>query len=232
MKGSSSHKMIQMASLIPVALMVCALFAGVEAGETGILAFEKDYVLWVVDSAPMSLKINITDVTDLKAMVFSVEWDPNILNCTSHTSGDFLPVGPPDATGWMITWDKPNGKMKEAANSFMAGYGPTSVSSPSWGWVMTLNFTYVGTTPIETPISTQISIVKNLGATMDTKWKDSSNDWHDFDFLGADPIVHMITTEVIPEFPLAVVMLGLFIVATLLAVVFKKKSGSRRHVIC
>lgn len=229
MKGSSLHKLTQMASLIPVALMVCALFASVEAGGTGILAFEKDYVLWVVDSAPMSLKINITDVTNLKAMVFSVEWNSSILNCTSYTPGDFLPTGPPNATGWMITWDKPNGKMIEAANSFMAGYGPVNMSSPDWGWVMTLNFTYVGTTPIETPISTEISIVKNLGAEMETKWRDSSDVYHDFDFLGEDPTVHMINTEVIPEFPLAVVMLGLFIVVTLLAcmhaVAEKKKGG-------
>jgi hypothetical protein len=228
MKGTSSHKMVQMVSLIPVVLMVCALFASVEA-ESGILAFEKDYVLWVVDSAPMSLKINITDVTDLKGIVFSVEWDPAILNCTSYTPGTFLPAGMPDATGWMITWDKPAGQMQEAANQFMAGYGPISVSSPNWGWVMTLNFTYVGTTPIETPISTEISIVKNPSGEMETKWRDSGNVYHDFDFLGVDPIVHMISAEVIPEFPLAVVMLGLFIVVTLLAVVFKKKSGFRRH---
>jgi len=177
----------------------------------------------------MSLKINITDVTDLKGIVFSVEWDPAILNCTSYTPGTFLPAGMPDSTGWMITWDKPAGQMQEAANQFMAGYGPISVSSPNWGWVMTLNFTYVGTTPIETPISTEISIVKNPSGEMETKWRDSGNVYHDFDFLGVDPIVHMISAEVIPEFPLAVVMLGLFIVVTLLAVVFKKKSGFRRH---
>jgi len=212
--------------------MVCALFASVEAGETGILAFDEDYVLWVVDdSAPISLKINITDVTNLKAMVFSVEWNSTILDCTSYTPGDFMPAGPPEGTGWMITWDKTNGKMKEAANSFMAGNGPVNMSSPSWGWVMTLNFTYVGTTPIETPISTQISIVKNLGASMDTKWRDSSDVWHDFDFLGVDPIVHMISTEIIPEFPLVAVMLGSFVVVTLLAVVFKKNSGFRRRTI-
>jgi len=180
----------------------------------------------VNDSQWFELKINVTDVTNLKALVISVEWDPTYLEVPSYTPGDLLPAMPPDATGWMITWDHEAGKMKEAANSFLAGKGPVNVSSPIWGWAMTLNFSYVGPDP---PITTSINITKNLGAAMDNKWRDSSDVYHDFDYLGVDPIVHMISTEIIPEFPLATVMMGLFIVVTLLAVVFKKKSGSRRH---
>jgi len=225
MKGTSSKKMIQMVSLIPVVLMVCALFASVEASETGILAFEKDsVVLDLADSQWFELKINITDVTDLKAMVFSVEWDPTYLEVPSYTAGDFLPAGPPDATGWMITWDHVAGKMKEAANSFMPGKGPVSVSSPNWGWVMTLNFSYVGPDP---PITTSINITKNIGLGMDTKWRDSLNVYHDFDYIDGDPYIHVVSTDIIPEFSSAVAMVVLLMVVTLLALVFKRKHGLR-----
>jgi hypothetical protein len=238
MKESFSCKFRRTASLTPIALLVFALFASATAGstacmhassDTGIIAFEKhSIVLDVNDSQWFELKINVTDVTNLKAIVFSVEWDPTYLEVPTYTPGDLLPAMPPSATGWMITWDHVAGKMKEAANSFLAGHGPVNVSSPDWGWVMTLNFSYVGPDP---PITTSINITKNLGEFMDTKWRDSSDVYHDFDYLGVDPIVHMISTEIIPEFPLATVMMGLFIVATLLAVVFKKKSGSRQHCI-
>ena len=161
----------------------------------GMLAFDKELISWVKGSEPTDLKfdltVNITDVTNLKTIVFSVEWDPNILNCTSYTPGDFMPTGMPEGTGWMIMWDKPAGKMKEAANQFMAGYGPVSVFKPSWGWVMILTFQYVGPTPTaNSPVDTFINITKNLGAGMDTKWRDSLNAWHDFDYLVGDPYVH------------------------------------------
>jgi len=227
MKGTSSKKMIQMVSLIPVVLMVCALFASVEAigTGTGILAFEKDsVVLNLADSQWFELKINVSEVTDLKAIVISVEWDPTYLDVPSYTPGDLLPAGPPGATGWMITWDRVAGQMKEAANSFMAGYGPVSVPSGSWSWAMTLNFTYVGPAP---PITTSINITKNIGAGMDTKWRDSLNVYHDFDYLVGEPYIYVTSAEIIPEFSSAVAMVVLLMVVTLLALAFKRKHGLR-----
>jgi len=185
--------------LLLVSFFAAGFVATVGAADTGELALDPDYIGWLVGSEPAGLTfdvdVNITDVTDLKAIVFSVEWDPTYLDVTGTkwTAGTFLPAGPPDATGWMITWDQPSGHMKEAANQFMAGYGPVSVSKPSWGLVGTLHFVYVGATPSAgSPIDTTINITKNPGASMDTKWRDSSDVYHDFDFLVGDPTVDQL----------------------------------------
>jgi len=180
--------------LVLLTLLVGGLVTINFSGDTGELAFDKELISWVKGSEPSDLKfdltVNITDVTNLRAMVFSVEWDPTYLAVPSYTPGDFLPASPPQATGWMITWDKPAGQMKEAANSFLSGYGPTSVSKPDWGWVMTLTFQYVGPTPTaNSPVDTFINITKNPDAGMDTKWKDSTNVFRDFDKL-SDPSIH------------------------------------------
>jgi len=160
----------------------------------GILAFDKELITWVLGSEPsdlkFDLKINITDVTDLKGIIFSVEWDPTILNCTSYTPGDFMPTGLPEAMGWLMIWDRPAGKMKEVINHFLPGYGPASVSKPDWGWVMTLHFEFVGTPPTAgSPIDTEIHIVKDPAAGMETKWRHYSDVYYDFDYLSA-PHVH------------------------------------------
>jgi hypothetical protein len=184
---------------------------GLLAADTGKLAFDKELVSWVVGNEPgdlkFDLKVNITDVTDLKGIVFSVEWDPTYLEVPSYTSGDFLPLGMPDATGWMISWDEPGGKMKEAANQFMPGHGPASVSKPSWGWVMTLVFEFVGTPPTAgSSIDTEIRIVKDPEVGMETKWRDSGNVYHDFDKL-SDPYVHVCHFHYEAEVALATVHL-------------------------
>jgi hypothetical protein len=181
--------------LLLTSFMVAA-FVGTAMAASGTLALDPNSVSWQVGSEPAGLTfdvdVNITDVTDLKGIVFSVEWDPAYLTVTGTkwTAGTFLPAGPPDATGWMITWDVPAGQMKEAANSFMAGYGPISVPSGSWALVGTLHFQYIGAAPSAgSPVDTLINITKSPTAGMDTKWKDSSDFWYDFNFLVGDPVV-------------------------------------------
>jgi hypothetical protein len=193
-----------------ISFLAAGFVFSVGAAPGAKLALNPNSISWNVGSEPAGLNfdvdVNITDVTNLKGIVFSVEWDPTYIDtqATKWTAGTFMPAGPPDATGWMITWDTPSGHMKEAANSFMAGYGPLNMSSPSWGLVGTLHFTWVGPTPSAgSPIDTTINITKNTGASMDTKWKDSSDVWHDFDFLVGDPTVDQLNFhyEAIPGTP-------------------------------
>jgi len=229
MKGSSSYKLRKMASLVPIWLLICGLFAAASTGlastaETGNLAFEKNSVVWdVTSSQNLTLKINITDVTDLMGIVLSVHWDPTYLNLSAITPGDLLPTGMPEATGWVYTMKYAAGNLSEAANTFLPGNGPVSVSQPDWGWVMTLTFEFVGTAPPPgSPIETDIMIVDEPDADMDTVWTDNVPAIHDFDKLD-DPRIHIVSTEIVPEFPLAVVMLALFMIVALVVVVFKKK---------
>jgi len=194
-------------TLIILSLMLTGLVITVAASDTGELAFyaspsqsslgygASDEVFWRTDALPTSypffdLKVNITDVTDFRSVVFSVQWDPTYLNLTAYTPGDFLPSGLPEATGWFVWWDYAEGEMHEAANSFVYGYGPTSVSKPNWGWVMTLTFQYLSPTPsVGSPVDTDIVIVKNATDNMETKWRDNSTVYHDFDYLSY-PYVH------------------------------------------
>ena len=182
-----------MAGLVFISFMAVGFVASVGALTEGTLALDPELIMWEVGSEPVGLTfdldVNITDVTDLLGIVFSVEWDPTYLNCTSYTPGDFVPTGY-QTLGWLIGWDHENGKMKEAAIVFAIGYGPVSVSSPAWGWVMTLHFKYLGPTPpLGVPVDTYINITKSPTDYMDTKWMDSSNVWWDFNFLVGDPIV-------------------------------------------
>jgi len=189
------------------------LVTTVAASDTGELAFyaspsqsssgygASNEVFWKSTALPASypffdLKVNITDVTDLHGVVVSVHWDPSILNCTAYTPGDFLPTGLPHAAGWLMFWDYAAGNLSEMANCFLDPYGPTSVSKPNWGWVMTLHFEYVGPTPsVGSPIDTDILIVDEpkppYNVRMNTLWVNDTHVLfeHDFAYL-SDPYVH------------------------------------------
>lgn len=184
---------VPMAGLVLISFMAVGFVASVGALTEGTLALDPELIWWWTGYEPAGLTfdvdVNVTDVTDLMGIVFSVEWDPTYLNCTSYTPGDFVPVSY-QTLGWFIGWDYENGKMKEAAIVFANGYGPVSVSSPAWGWVMTLHFKYLGPTPtLGVPVDTYINITKRPVDGMDTKWMDSSDVLWDFNFLVGDPIV-------------------------------------------
>jgi hypothetical protein len=197
---------VPIAGLVLVSFMAVGFVVSVGALTEGTLALDPELIMWETGCEPAGLTfdvdVNITDVTDLMGIVFSVEWDPTYLNCTSYTPGDFVPVGY-QTLGWFIGWDYENGKMKEAAIVFAIGYGPVSVSSPAWGWVMTLHFKYLGPTPpLGVPVDTYINITKRPAEYMDTTWVDSSNVYWDFNFLVGDPIVdqcHFHYESVVPE---------------------------------
>jgi hypothetical protein len=198
--------------LMLISILVVGFVATVVASDTGELAFyaspvqsslgygASDKVFWRSDNLPSSypffdLKINITDVTDLFGVVVSVHWDPTILNCTNLTPGDFLPAAPPQASGWLIwKWDYSSGNMEEAANCFLNPYGPTSVSKPNWGWVMTLTFEFVGSIPtVGSHVDTDVLIVDEPYPPnhRNTLWVNHTHFLveHDFDYLSS-PYVH------------------------------------------
>jgi hypothetical protein len=195
--------------LMLISILVVGFVATVVASDTGELAFyaspvqsslgygASNEVFWRSDNLPggypfFDLKVNITEVSNLRGMVFSVHWDPTVLNCTSFTPGTFLPAGLPEATGWFSAWDYAAGNVSEMANVFVTSYGPTSVSKPSWGWVMTLHFKYLGSTPSPgSPVDTDILIVDEPYPPnhMDTLWENNTYVLFDFDYL-SDPYVH------------------------------------------
>jgi len=177
--------------VLTIVSMVFAGIVSVGAGTGGYLALyaapgessatygNSEKVHWKSDVLPggypnFDLDVNITDVYGLTGIVMSVEWDPTYLNCTGFTPGTFLPTGLPDATGWAgTTPDNVGGIISEAANSFMAGYGPASQPS-GWGLVATLGFVFVGTAPaMGSPISSFINITMN-SAGIDTLWTNAS----------------------------------------------------------
>jgi hypothetical protein len=190
---------LPLATLMIVSFLATGFVVSVGATPGAKLAFDPNSISWLVGSEPAGLTfdvdINITDVLNLKGVVVSVEWDPTYIGVTGakFTGGTLLPGAPPDATGWMITWNEAGGQMQEAANQFMAGYGPVNVSSSSWELVGTMHFIYVGATPpAGTPVDTYINITKQPTISMDTKWRDSSDVYHDFDYLIGTPTVDQV----------------------------------------
>lgn len=200
MGTSCVRRLRQIVSLMPISLMLCALFVGLFPGvasaspgegtlalEPQTIEVEKNEETDVCPEWPFfDVRVMITDVTDLSGIVVSVHWDPAILNCTKpdgtpgFTPGDLIPPGIP-GIGWQMVWDLDAGNMSEAANG-LPGPPLRTIHMPNWGWVFTLTFEYLGPSPApgEPPIETDIIIVNQPEYAMTTCWQESMETYHNF----------------------------------------------------
>ena len=181
-------------NLLHTSILLAMLIAGVTVmvGTPSVMAFDptgtmtlfdaadNDYaVTWVLGSEPGSypffdVKLMLTDISDAYAASYSLEYDPTILNFSSHTFGDAF-----DATGkvpskWSPTIDYANGWIKEGNNGHMqpdTGSVKT-YTDPTWGWVATFTFEFIGATPaVGSPISTLINITNIFPGRTSEWWK-------------------------------------------------------------
>jgi len=109
------------------------------------------------------VKLMITNVSQYYSTVFSLAWNPSELDLISITAGDATfnasktMFGPAYAE-----WNHTTGILREwAYGQLGADAGSVKAyADPTWGWVATLRFKWVGLTPpsIPSPISTWITI--------------------------------------------------------------------------
>jgi len=124
-------------------------------------------VTWVNGSEPgtypyFDVKVMVTNVSEYYSTVFSLEWDPAILDLTSITAGD----APYNATKTMFgpaiaEWNHITGILREWAYGqlFPDAGSVKTFTDPNWGWVATLTFKFVGSSPaVGEPIDTCINL--------------------------------------------------------------------------
>jgi len=124
-------------------------------------------VNWTVGSEPGTypyfyVKVMITNVSQYYNTVFSLKWNPAILDLTTITPGDATYDPTKTMFGPILTeWNHTTGELLEWAYGQL---GPDAGSvktftDPNWGWVATLKFKFVGTPPaVSHPIDTCINL--------------------------------------------------------------------------
>ena len=139
-------------------------------------------VFWEEGSEPATfpcfdVKVMITNVTDIVATVFSIHWDPTILNLTNIVGvppfsipgwPDYLLPAPGGVSPLVIfAVNFTAGNLKEASQTQLYPFSPKTFTDPNWGWVATLTFKVIATT---LPIQTEIVIVDDPDVNMATEW--------------------------------------------------------------
>jgi len=170
-------------------------------------------VTWVKGSEPgtypyFDVKVMITNVSQYYSTMFSLEWDPAILDLTSITAGDATynetktMFGPAYAE-----WNHTTGVLREwVYGQLGADAGSVKTyADPVWGWVATLRFKFVGTPPaIGNPVDTHVNIT-NLEPYQRTGWWKLNLGRRPFAMLGAcsfryETLVHDIAViNVVPS---------------------------------
>ena len=129
-------------------------------------AVDGDHIVnWTYPKSPpktFEVKVMITNVSQYYSTVFSCAWNPALLSLTSITTGD----APYNSTKTMFgpayaELNNTAGVLREwAYGQLGADAGSVKTyTDPTWGWVATLKFTYIGPDPsIPSPISTWITI--------------------------------------------------------------------------
>ena len=188
-------------------LILCTLAVGmlpVQAPATGTLALSPETITVQTGSEPagwpnFDVDVKITNVTDVIAVVFSVHWDPSILDLTGVVKGDFL--DDPGTTVWKFgpTIDHEAGDAKECAITQFSPYVPKTYTDPDWGLVATLKFQFVGTAPPPN-ITTTITLVDNPAANMDTMYRSYGEPpaGHNFTVLGTCEFTYVGPVGVLP----------------------------------
>jgi len=139
-------------------------------------------VEWVSGSEPGSypffdVKLMFTNVTNAYAASFSLEYDPAILNYSSHVWGDAFAASGKTVLPLDPTLDYTNGWIIQGS---IGQLGPDSGSvktytDPSWGLVATFTFKFIGSPPaLGSPINTLINITNVEGRTS-SWWKFGSD---------------------------------------------------------
>ena len=121
---------------------------------------------WTLGQEPagapyLELTIDLSNVTDIVSVAFSVAWDPKVLNLTEPIiQGNFLePPGPGGITTPLYTIDYVAGYLKDYAYTQLAEFAPKDFPLTTWGWVATLKFEVIATPAFGEPIDTDIVFI-------------------------------------------------------------------------
>jgi len=179
-----------LAVLVASVALTVGTVSGVSGPPEGTLALfdavDMDHaVTWVNGSEPgtypyFDVKVMVTNVSQYYSTVFSLVWDPAILDLTSITAGNATEI-PPGVTGPIYfgpsysEWNHATGELREWVYGQL---GPVwgslhwynETTTPVWGWVATLTFKFVGSPPaVGEPIDTYINLTY-LEAGYKTGW--------------------------------------------------------------
>jgi len=172
-----------LAVLVASVALTVGTVSGVLGPPEGTLALfdaaDMDHgVTWVKGSEPgtypyFDVKVMVTNVSQYYSTVFSLVWDPAILDLTSITAGDATYDAGKTMIGPMYAeWNHTTGELREwAYGQLGADAGSVKTyADPNWGWVATLTFKFVGSPPaVDEPIDTYINLTY-LEAGYKTGW--------------------------------------------------------------
>jgi len=170
--------------IVIVTLMIGTVKAPLLGPPEGTLALfdavdMDDTVTWFSGSEPgtypyFNVKVMVTNVSQMYSIVFSVVWDPAILDLTGITKGDATyndtktMFGPSYAE-----WNRVTGVLRNWLYGQLspdAGSAKT-FADPVWGWVATLTFKFVGTPPVVgSPVDTYINLTYIESEDYKTGW--------------------------------------------------------------
>jgi hypothetical protein len=128
------------------------------------------------------VRVEVTNVTDIVGAVLSVRWNSTLFAMGSGniTYGDYLL---PTGGGTTQQLDHVSaGEMGELVEIQLSPQSPKTFADPTWGWVATLTFLYIGPTPAYgTSITSQITLVDDGASTAATEWTTDGTSWNKFE---------------------------------------------------
>jgi hypothetical protein len=111
------------------------------------------------------VEVRVSNVTNIVGIIFSMQWNPSLMELLSVTKGDFLlPAGAGgDFYAGPTLIDNVAGKLHEVSWTQLAAYAPKTFTDSASGLVVTLGFNYTGPDPvIGTPVTDFINFTDYL----------------------------------------------------------------------
>jgi len=177
---------------IPMVLMILfgtMAFIGPAFAQQGTIALNPASITWTNpphNGGPadiFTVQVNITDVTNMIMCVFSLQWDPTVIQLTAVAKGNVLEPAlifkvtslPPSAGGLA---GNPNNILGEVTyvEDISGGAPPITLPPGTWGLVATLTFKQITTVPGHSDINFTVTPPDPYTTT----WMDSVGTYYSF----------------------------------------------------